>query len=376
MSRSGSTAPARSLVPPRSTPITQRAGTSTTIPRSPWPTRSPPTPNTARAPSCSAGRAPTARATRIDDLRGGVPRPEDPDKRRLRERFTFWRVLGYIGAFVVGWLLLSLLLFLISAQVQRQGVDDAAGTALEGLRLHAHLAQHDPRARLRRAQEGHEGARREHDRPAEPLRHDHAHARRRREVRAPLDPARHDRRHPRPRPRQDQRRLRLRRPGPRHQDRLAVPRASTSTTSSRSTSRTSPPSSTRSAASTTAAAASSSASTAAPATAATRCACKRGENHLDGEQALALARTRKNECNPARERPHARAPPAEDPRRDQGPADQPEDVLPPPARLLERRRRRSARTWPAPRCSACSARSRRAAHPTPACCAATRTATA
>ena len=26
---------------------------------------------------------------------------------------------------------------------------------------------------------------------------------------------------------------------------------------------------------------------------------KRGENHLDGEQALALARTRKNECNPA-----------------------------------------------------------------------------
>ena len=25
----------------------------------------------------------------------------------------------------------------------------------------------------------------------------------------------------------------------------------------------------------------------------------RGENHLDGKQALALARTRKNECNPA-----------------------------------------------------------------------------
>jgi LCP family protein required for cell wall assembly len=67
----------------------------------------------------------------LDDLRGGVPRPEDPNKKRLRDRFTFWRVLGYIGAFIVGWLLLSLLLFLISAQVQRQGVDDAAGTALK-----------------------------------------------------------------------------------------------------------------------------------------------------------------------------------------------------------------------------------------------------
>ena len=34
----------------------------------------------------------------LDDLRGGVPRPEDPNKRRLRDRFTFWRVLGYIAA--------------------------------------------------------------------------------------------------------------------------------------------------------------------------------------------------------------------------------------------------------------------------------------
>ena len=66
----------------------------------------------------------------LDDLRGGVPRPEDPNKRRLRDRFTFWRVLGYIAAAAVGWLLLSLLLFLISAQVQRQGVTDAAGGAL------------------------------------------------------------------------------------------------------------------------------------------------------------------------------------------------------------------------------------------------------
>ena len=67
----------------------------------------------------------------LDDLRGTVPRPEAPGKPRWRDRFTFWRVLGYAAALVAGWLLLSLLLFLISAQVQRQGVDNAAGTALE-----------------------------------------------------------------------------------------------------------------------------------------------------------------------------------------------------------------------------------------------------
>jgi LCP family protein required for cell wall assembly len=82
-------------------------------------------------PKLFGGKGSNGARDAIDDLRGGVPRPEDPDKRRLRERFTFWRVLGYVGALIVGWLLFSLLLFLISAQVQRQGVDDAAGTALK-----------------------------------------------------------------------------------------------------------------------------------------------------------------------------------------------------------------------------------------------------
>ena len=68
---------------------------------------------------------------RLDDLRGGVPRPEDPDKKRLGDRFTFWRVLGYVAAAIAGWLLLSLLLFLISAQVERQGVTESAGGALK-----------------------------------------------------------------------------------------------------------------------------------------------------------------------------------------------------------------------------------------------------
>jgi LCP family protein required for cell wall assembly len=82
-------------------------------------------------PKLFGGKGSNGARDAIDDLRGGVPRPEDPGKKRLGDRFTFWRVLGYIGALVAGWLLLSLLLFLISAQVQRQGVDDAAGTALK-----------------------------------------------------------------------------------------------------------------------------------------------------------------------------------------------------------------------------------------------------
>jgi LCP family protein required for cell wall assembly len=66
----------------------------------------------------------------LDDLRGGHPRPDQGGKRKLRQRFTFWRVLGYIALAAVGWLLISLLLFLVSAQVQRQKVNDAAGSAL------------------------------------------------------------------------------------------------------------------------------------------------------------------------------------------------------------------------------------------------------
>ena len=90
---------------------------------------------------------------------------------------------------------------------------------------------------------------------------------------------------------------------------------------------------------------------------------KPGENHLDGEQALALARTRKNECNPA-ENDLTRA------RRQQkilaaikSRLLHPAHLPAPAAASPGRRRRRSARTWPAPTCSACSPRSRPAAHP-------------
>jgi LCP family protein required for cell wall assembly len=67
----------------------------------------------------------------LDDLRGGHPRPDGGDKRRLAERFTFWRVLGYVALAALGWLLVSLLLFLLSAQIQRGKVNDAVGSALK-----------------------------------------------------------------------------------------------------------------------------------------------------------------------------------------------------------------------------------------------------
>ena len=103
--------------------------------------------------------------------------------------------------------------------------------------------------------------------------------------------------------------------------------------------RTSPTSSTRWAASTTPAAASSRASTAASRTAASRCACAAGTTHIDGKQALALARTRHNDVQPARGRPHPRAPPAEDPQRDEAP------------RVLARRASSACRliSWNAPK---------------------------
>jgi LCP family protein required for cell wall assembly len=67
----------------------------------------------------------------LDDLRGGHPRPDQGGKRKLAQRFTFWRVLGYVGLAAVGWVLISLLLFLISAQVQRQKVTNAVDTTLK-----------------------------------------------------------------------------------------------------------------------------------------------------------------------------------------------------------------------------------------------------
>ena len=95
-----------------------------------------------------------ARAS-IDDLREEIPRPQDRpytvhrsgDGRRPRlpglpgrrpklpsgprRPITLGRVVKWLAAAALGWILLSAVLFLISAQIQRQDVSDAAGTALD-----------------------------------------------------------------------------------------------------------------------------------------------------------------------------------------------------------------------------------------------------
>lgn len=64
--------------------------------------------------------------------RRGLPlrRPRVPG-RRVR-RFTFWRLLRWLVTGVVAWLLISLVLFLVSAQIQSSSVSDAADAELGG----------------------------------------------------------------------------------------------------------------------------------------------------------------------------------------------------------------------------------------------------
>ena len=125
---------------------------------------------------------------------------------------------------LVGWVGLSLVLFLVCAQFNQDQVSGAAQAAARPRR------RRDLSSRRRRSSSAptsaarrHQGARREHVGP-EPLGLDPAHAHRRRPQRQALDPARHGRRHPRPRPQQDQRRLRDRRRRAHGPDGQAVPR--------------------------------------------------------------------------------------------------------------------------------------------------------
>jgi LCP family protein required for cell wall assembly len=53
-------------------------------------------------------------------------------KRGLRERVTVKRVLGYLAIAVAAWLLLSAIIFMISAQIQSAKISDAADAALGG----------------------------------------------------------------------------------------------------------------------------------------------------------------------------------------------------------------------------------------------------
>jgi anionic cell wall polymer biosynthesis LytR-Cps2A-Psr (LCP) family protein len=80
---------------------------------------------------------------RDDDLAGGEPREPKPDRRwspfrrrvrepRRRRRLTVGRVAGYLAMGVAAWLLVSLVVFLISAQIQSSQISDAADAQLSG----------------------------------------------------------------------------------------------------------------------------------------------------------------------------------------------------------------------------------------------------
>ena len=107
---------------------------------------------------------------------------------------------------------LSLVLFLISAQINQDQVSDRrAGRSSPAAASGSSSRRRPSSSAPTSAPQGTQGARR--DAPSGPSRVglDPAPARRRRPQRQALDPARHGRRHPRPRPQQDQRRLRVRR---------------------------------------------------------------------------------------------------------------------------------------------------------------------
>ena len=241
--RSGPTTPARSLVPPRSTPMTQPVcvlaadmgaatiptadgGRETRVQGLPQPPRLLPKRDgddamaELRAPAKEDnGAAPPAPPRERPATLPGPPPQRKP--KRPRKRISPWRILRWVLAALVVWVVLSGVLFMVSAQIQRGDLKDEVGPQLERRPLSADRREHDPRARLRRPLRR---PRRTRLRRPEPLGLDHAPADRRRRQRVALDPARHGRRHPRPRHEQDQRRLRARRPRARDPDRQGVPR--------------------------------------------------------------------------------------------------------------------------------------------------------
>jgi LCP family protein required for cell wall assembly len=64
----------------------------------------------------------------------GLPRGLDRGPRRApdKRRITVWRALKYVGLAIVAWLLLSLILFIISAEVEKGNLPSSASAALTG----------------------------------------------------------------------------------------------------------------------------------------------------------------------------------------------------------------------------------------------------
>lgn len=96
-----------------------------------------------RTPPRIFRRGPRDGASLLDDLRretaGGAP-PGPPDgrrrlwgrRRRRRRGLSVGRVIKWVVLAIVGWLLLSLALFLLSAAIHGNGVDGATEAALDG----------------------------------------------------------------------------------------------------------------------------------------------------------------------------------------------------------------------------------------------------
>jgi LCP family protein required for cell wall assembly len=58
--------------------------------------------------------------------------PDGYEKPRRRRRISVWRVVRWVAALLVAWLLISLVLFLVSAQIERSKVSNSAKAELAG----------------------------------------------------------------------------------------------------------------------------------------------------------------------------------------------------------------------------------------------------
>ena len=182
--RSASTAPASSFVPPRSTPITRPEAMSATIQRHVGATSGAAALHDLPHATAPAEARSRARDRPLDELRGdGQPPAPAAARSGCRGRPPASR--GRSGRVVARarrsrWALAPAEL----GPVPRQRADRAGQGLRRGRgpadrrRLPARLGEHDPRARVRRAPEGLQGA--GACRRPEPQRLDHAHARRRR----------------------------------------------------------------------------------------------------------------------------------------------------------------------------------------------------
>src|SRR4051812_23868040 len=79
----------------------------------------------------SRPRLPWQRGDDLSEQRG-EKRDDEPKLPKRRRRITVGRVVKYVALALGAWLLLSLVLFLVSAQIQSSKTSDAADAKLSG----------------------------------------------------------------------------------------------------------------------------------------------------------------------------------------------------------------------------------------------------